>query len=86
MKNKILQAGAVGLPIIATDMAIEGLNTELKKTIYLANTNEEFIDRIEEINNTTTFNLKSRILLQKNIIEKSNSIEIIREKIIKLKK
>lgn len=85
-KNKILQAGAVGLPIIATDMAIEGLNTELKKTIYLANTNEEFIDRIEEINNTTTFNLKSRILLQKNIIEKSNSIEIIREKIIKLKK
>ena len=82
-KNKILQAGMVGLPIICTDMAIEGLNNEIRNVVYLANNEKEFVERIKEIHNMPKEILEKRIELQKSIIKKYNSIEIIGKKIIK---
>ena len=80
-KNKIIQVGELGLPIICTDLAIEGLSRKLKEVIYIANTKEEFIEKIEEIQNTDKEILEKRLKKQRQIIEKSNSIEIIYKKI-----
>ena len=82
VKNKILQAGMVGLPIICTDFSIEGINENIKKVIYRANNEEEFIRKIKEIQDIKEEQLISKLEEQKNIIEKYNSIEIISRKIL----
>lgn len=82
VKNKILQAGEVGLPIVCTGLSLEGINNDIRQTAYIANNAEEFIQEIEKINNTDIKELKSRLEKQKEIIQKYNSIEMI-EKILK---
>lgn len=82
VKNKILQAGGMGLPIVCTDLSLEGINNEIKEVVYIANTAKEFVQKIEEINNTDTKKLEKRIERQKEIIKKYNSRTII-EKILK---
>lgn len=77
VKNKILQAGRVGLPIVCTDLSLEGINNEIKEVAYIANNGKEFIQKIEEINNTDTKELEKRLEKQKEIIEKYNSMEMI---------
>lgn len=82
-KNKIIQAGELGLPIVGTELALEGLPKELKKVIYIANTEKEFIQKIEEIQKSDDVTLKARINKQKEIIEKYNSFDLICSKIKK---
>ena len=84
-KNKILQAGTVGLPIICTDIGLEGLNNQMKEVVYVANTEKEFIEKIEEINNTEKVYLEDILKKQKEIIKKYNSLEVIEKKIIKIR-
>lgn len=50
IKNKILQASLVGLPIITTDLGIEGIKYDFRKFVFLANTSEEFVKQIKKIN------------------------------------
>lgn len=54
----------------------------IKEVVYIANNGKEFIQKIEEINNTDTKELEKRLEKQKEIIEKYNSMEMI-EKILK---
>ena len=83
-KNKILQVGELGIPIICTNFALEGLPKEFKSVIYIANRKEEFLKKIEEIQNTDIEVLMNRMEKQKKIIEKYNSIEFISKKINKI--
>ena len=80
-KNKILQVGELKMPIVATTLALEGLPEELKEVVFLANTKEEFIEKIEEVQNMKKEKLEKRLDKQKQIIEKYNSMEFIENKI-----
>ena len=80
-KNKILQVGELGMPIICTDLALEGLPEELKKVIFIANTKEEFIEKIHEVQNLDEKTLEKRIKRQKEIIEEYNSMDFVENKI-----
>ena len=84
VKNKILQAGMVGLPIVCSSLSLEGLNQEIKDTVYIADTEQEFINQILKIQNSDTEELKKKIRIQQEIIKKYNSLEIIEKKLEKL--
>ncbi len=49
VQNKVLQAFACGLPVIATSMGAEGIRYNADKDILLAGTPEQFINRIEQL-------------------------------------
>ena len=74
VKNKILQAMSIGLPIISTKFGIEGINEECKKYIYIANSKEEYIKAINEINNLTKIECKKLMKMQKEFILKNYNI------------
>ena len=82
-KNKIIQAGELGIPIVSTTLGLEGLPKELKKVIYIANNKEEFIKEIEKIQNTDKGKLELRLTKQREIVEKYNSINLVFEKVRK---
>jgi polysaccharide biosynthesis protein PslH len=44
--NKILESLALGVPVVATPMAVEGMPSELKRFIFLANNPQEFIEKV----------------------------------------
>lgn len=66
VKNKILQSASVGLPIITNNLGIEGIDEEIKKYVFLANTPNEFIKQIMTVRN---MNLKEIIEQQQNFIK-----------------
>lgn len=76
-KNKIIQAGMVGLPIISTSLGVEGLNEEIRESIYIANNESEFVNKLKEIQSIDTYELEKRIKQQQELIKKYNSMEII---------
>ena len=80
-KNKIIQAGMTGLPIISTSLGVEGLNNNIKKEIYIANNEEEFINEIRKVQEEDTNILERKIKLQQEMIKKYNSMDIIAEKL-----
>lgn len=68
VKNKILQASLVGLPIITTSLGIEGIKKEFKKFVFLANSPKEFVSQIKKVNN---INILETIKQQQNFIIKN---------------
>lgn len=47
VQNKILEYMALGLPVVATSSGHEGLHAEAGRDLVIANTPQEFVDRIE---------------------------------------
>lgn len=47
VQNKILQAFACGLPVIATSMGAEGIRCQAEQDILLADTPDQYIDKIK---------------------------------------
>ncbi|CAM4374635.1 TIGR03087 family PEP-CTERM/XrtA system glycosyltransferase [Alteromonas australica] len=61
VQNKVLQASACALPIITTSMGAEGISFASEQTMYLANTDEEFIAScIDVVNNPAGANQKAQ--------------------------
>jgi sugar transferase (PEP-CTERM/EpsH1 system associated) len=60
VQNKVLQAFACGLPVIATDMGAEGIDYTDGKDILLANTPGKFISQIKGLHNDTELRQKIR--------------------------
>lgn len=81
VKNKILQAMSVGLPIVSTKLGVEGLDNECKKYIYVVNEDFDFLNAIDKINNLSDFEFEKLINGQKNYIQKNYDISVAVKKI-----
>lgn len=49
VQNKILEYMALGLPVVATSLAHEGLQAQLGRDLVIADTPEQFVERIEQL-------------------------------------
>ena len=49
--NKVLEPLALGVPVVCSSIAIAGMPSELKKYIFVADSKQEFADKILEIFN-----------------------------------
>jgi len=47
--NKVIESIALGVPVVATSIAVEGLPNELKKYVYVADNSKEFSQLVLEI-------------------------------------
>lgn len=72
VKNKILQASMVGLPIVTTSLGIEGIDKRIKECVFLADSAQEMARSINQINTMSSPDLTSRIKMQQLIIENDN--------------
>ena len=83
LRNKVIQAMACGKTVIATSEACEGLDVKDGENILIANTVEEFVDKIILVFN----NEQLRIEIEKNArkyVEENLSYDIIKEKWINM--
>lgn len=83
VKNKILQAASVGLPIVSNSLGIEGVEEDIKKYVFLGNTPEELARQIEQINKLDTHSLKNIIMNQQKFIIEKYDINVAIEKLVK---
>jgi len=49
VQNKILEYMALGLPVVTTSLGHEGLGAQSGRDLLIADTPEEFVDRIEQL-------------------------------------
>ena len=83
VKNKILQAASVGLPIVSNSLGIEGVEEDIKKFVFLGNTPEELAKQIEQINKLDIHSLKNIIMNQQKFIIEKYDINVAIEKLVK---
>jgi len=74
LRNKVLQAMACSKTVVATKEAIEGINVQDKENILIANTQQEFVEKILLVLNNRELNLKiaknARKFIEENFSEK----------------
>jgi glycosyltransferase involved in cell wall biosynthesis len=46
MQNKILEALSMGLPVVCSDIAADAFDEELKKILFVADSDDEYVDNI----------------------------------------
>ena len=80
-KNKIIQAGIAGLPIVSNRLGIEGLGEKYKEVIYLAENSDDFVKKIREINSIPKKEIVQRLEKQVNIIKENNSLERLKNEL-----
>lgn len=74
VKNKIIQAAYLGLPIISTTLGMDGVDVNLKKYIYRADNPKEFIKQIKKIQNFSSKTLAKLLSEQRLIVENHYNI------------
>ncbi len=72
VKNKILQASMIGLPIVSTTLGIEGIHKDILKYVFVADDAERIAEKVLEINRISDEKLMARILGQQNVIIGNN--------------
>ena len=72
VKNKILQASLVGLPIISTTLGIEGIHKDILRYVFVADEAKLIAENVLYINQLTEKKLKERILGQQEVIIRNN--------------
>lgn len=82
VKNKILQASCVGLPIVSTKLGIEGINKEFKKYVFLGDTPKNIVKQIEKVNDMKLNDLRKNVLEQQKYIENNYDINVAIKKIL----
>lgn len=74
--NKVIESIPLGVPVVATPIAVEGLPDEIKKYVRVARDSEDFANQVIEILNTT--GLREQFLNQdKSVIREMLSWEKI---------
>jgi hypothetical protein len=72
VKNKILQASLVGLPIVSTTLGVEGIHKDILRYVFVADEANLIVKNVLYINRLTKNNLKARILGQQEVIIRNN--------------
>lgn len=72
VKNKILQASLIGLPIVSTALGVEGIHKDILEYIFVADDARLISEKVLEINQITDENLRIRIQGQQNVIIRNN--------------
>ena len=81
MRVKILECMAKGIPVISTSIGAEGIKCTNFEDIIIANTKDEFIRAIQELNRN--HELYKRIVCNgKALVERNYSIDVIRNLLI----
>ena len=75
IKNKIFQAICAGLPIVSTDLGVEGMKLVIKNKIRIANDPKSFVEQIENINSINDSILLKNLSEAQNIIVKEYDIK-----------
>jgi glycosyltransferase involved in cell wall biosynthesis len=83
VKNKIIQASLIGMPIVSTSLGAEGLNNELKKFIFIADKPQDFVRKINQILNMDKNKLEDLQMRQMEISRKYYNIYNIVKKFSK---
>ena len=74
--NKVLESISLGVPVVTTSIAVEGLPDELNKFVFIADSPDQFADRVVEIMKYRNF--KNELLIEgKSVIRKLLSWENI---------
>ena len=82
VKNKILQASSVGLPIVSTPLGVEGIDEELKKNIFVSNDTKKIIENINKINKMNSEKLMKLLKKQQDLIIKKYDVEVGIKKLV----
>ena len=80
LKNKVLEAMAMGLPVVCSKVALEGINAVVGQDVLVANTPDEFAKKTIDI----LLNKELKIMLSKNarmFVEKNHDWEKLSYKI-----
>ena len=72
VKNKILQASMVGLPIVSTTLGVEGVHKDILEYVFVADDAERISEKVLEINRLSDEKLRERIQGQQNVIMRDN--------------
>lgn len=83
VKNKILQASMVGLPIVSTTLGVEGIDKRILDYAFIANSPDEFVASINQINQMDDLELYDRIRGQQRVIEEDNDSILVLNKLLK---
>lgn len=83
LRNKVIQAMACGKTVVATKDATEGLNVEDNVNILIANTPEEFVEKILLALNNKELNLKIGENARK-YVEENFSYDVVEKKWFKV--
>lgn len=72
VKNKILQASMIGLPIVSTTLGVEGIHKDILEFIFVADDAERIAEKVLEINRLSDEKLRARIQGEQNVIIRNN--------------
>jgi len=72
VKNKILQASMIGLPIVSTTLGVEGIHKDILKFVFVADDAERIVEKVFEINHISNDKLRERIQGQQDVIIQNN--------------
>lgn len=73
VKVKVVESLACGTPVIGNEISFEGISDEYRQFMITANTAEDYIQQIANLN----FSLEERISFRENFLKKYNSQSII---------
>lgn len=72
VKNKILQASMIGLPIVSTTLGVEGIHKDILEFVFIADDAERIAEKVLKINHISDEKLKARIQGQQDVIMRNN--------------
>ncbi len=67
--NKVLESIALGVPVVATSIAVMGLPNELSKYIFVADSDEEFANKVVKIMNDSS--IRNELMKEAQVVAKS---------------
>lgn len=80
VKNKILQASLAGLPIVSTNLGVEGIDSSISNYVFIADTPMDIAQTVLRINEMPEKELINRIAGQQKIIMNDNdSVAVLKK-------
>ncbi|MEN3037656.1 MAG: glycosyltransferase family 4 protein [Candidatus Kryptonium sp.] len=79
MQNKIVEALALGIPVVATSVAVNGLPGELKDLVFVSDDPKEFAKNVVAVIRDP--NIRKQVQIRRYIVKDTLSLEVIGQKL-----